>query len=256
MRFYPLRRIRIFVVLLILLVVVYGLYRLTANWHYILPVESGKVAYLATFDTFQEDWNLAAGRLKSQILDTGALRLDVGDVNSLPFAEANPYFSDFDLQVAASPVEGPENNGYGVIFRLQNKDNSSPDDDDFYLFLISSDGYYRVVRSFNHEQKELSMWISSPVINQHVGVTNFLRVIAKGDQFQFFVNGQQMLLCIPDNPDALSTYSEQTGECQDGKMLDTLVDTSIPNGQIGVAAETFDESGVVVDFDNLVVYGP
>jgi hypothetical protein len=247
---------RIFAILFIVLLVDYGLNRLTANWHYVLPVESGKVAYLATFDALQQDWNLSVGRLKSEILDTGVLRLEVGDIKSLPFAEANPYFGDFDLQVEATPVDGPENNGYGVIFRLQNKDNSSPDDDDFYLFLISSDGYYRVVRSFNHEQKELSTWIPSPAVIQHTGVTNRLRVVAKGDQFQFFINGQQVALCIPDDPTARSTYSEQTGECTGGKMLDTLADSSIPNGQIGVAAETFDEAGVVVDFDNLVVYGP
>jgi hypothetical protein len=38
--------------------------------------------------------------------------------------------------------------------------------------------------------------------------------------------------------------------------LDTLVDASIPNGQLGVVAQSLDESGVVVDFDNVVVYGP
>lgn len=249
------RRIRIFVVLLILLAVTFGLNRLTANWHYVLPVETGKVAYVATFDTFQQDWNLAPGRLKSEILDTGALRLEVGDVNSLPFSEAKPYFADFDLRVQATPIDGPQdnNNGYGVIFRLQNKDNSSPDDDDFYLFLVSSDGYYRVVRAFNREQTELSTWIPSPAVNQGLNVTNWLRVVAKGDQFQFYINGQQVQLCIPDDPTQKSTY---TTACLGGKMLDSLVDDSIPNGQIGVAAQTFDEAGVVVDFDNLVVYGP
>ncbi len=245
----------IFLVLLVLLIVVYGLYRLTAHWHYVLPVEPGKVAYLATFDTFQEDWSLAAGRLKSEIISPGVLRMTVGDVNSLPFAEASPYFSDFDLRVQASPVDGPEdnNNGYGVIFRLDNKDDSSPDDDDFYLFLISSDGYYRVVRSLNGKQVELSTWVPSSLVVQGLNVSNQLRVVAKGDHFQFFINNQPVQLCIPDDPNGKSTY---TTECVGGKMMDTLVDSSIPNGQIGVAAETFDDPNVVVDFDNLVVYGP
>src|SRR5262245_40612249 len=112
-----LRRMLLFIILIVLLAAAYALNRATTHWHYVLPVEAGKVAYLATFDGLKEDWNLAQGRLKSEILDTGVLRLDVGDVNSLPFAEAKPYFADFDLRIQATPVEGPENNGYGVIFR-------------------------------------------------------------------------------------------------------------------------------------------
>lgn len=246
------RFLRWFVILLVILLGVYGLNWLTAHWHYILPGEAGQVVYLATFDTFQEDWNLAAGRLTSEIVEPGVLRLEVGDSNSLPFAEAFPHFGDFDLRVETRVMDGPLNNGYGVIFRLQNQDNSSPDDDNFYLFLISSDGYYRVVRSFNREQKDLSTWIPSEAIHQGVDARNWLRVTAKGDHFQFYINDQQVQLCIPDDLNAASTY---TTECVKGQMVDMLVDGMIPNGQIGVAAQTFDEAGVIVDFDNLVVYG-
>ncbi|MBA3874283.1 MAG: hypothetical protein H0X30_34570 [Anaerolineae bacterium] len=249
------RRFLIIVVLLLLLAAAYLANHLTAHLHYIVPVEAGKVAYIATFDDFKSDWALAEGRLKVQILDTGVLRIEVGDVDKLPFSQAAPYFADFDVRAQTSAVDGPESNGYGLIFRLQNKDNSSPADDDFYLFEISSDGYYRVLRSFNGVQKELSTWIPSPVINQHIGATNFIRVNAKGDQFQFFINNQQVQLCIPDDPNGTSTFPA-TGQCVGGKMLDTLVDASIPNGQLGVVAQSLDESGVIVDFDNVVVYGP
>jgi len=250
-----LRRFFMILVLLLLLGASYFANRLTAHLHYIVPVEAGKVAYIATFDDFKSDWTQAEGRLKVQILDTGSLRITVGDVDKLPFSQAKPYFADFDIRAQTTAVDGPEGNGFGLIFRLQTKDNSSPADDDFYLFEISSDGYYRVLRSFNGDQKELSTWIPSPVINQHIGATNFLRVNAKGDHFQFYVNNQQVQLCIPDDPNGVSTFPA-TGQCVGGKMLDTLVDSSIPNGQLGVVAQSLDEQGVVVDFDNVVVYGP
>ena len=249
------RRFLIIVVLLLLLGASYLANHFTAHLHYIIPVEAGKVAYIATFDDFKSDWALAEGRLKVQILDTGVLQIEVGDVDKLPFSEAKPYFADFDVRAQTIAVDGPESNGYGLIFRLQNKDNSSPSDDDFYLFEISSDGYYRVLRSFNGVQKELSTWIPSSIINQHIGAINFIRVNAKGDQFQFFINNQQVQLCVPDDPNGTSTFPA-TGECVGGKMLDTLVDSSIPNGQLGVVAQSLDEAGVVVDFDNIVVYGP
>jgi hypothetical protein len=251
-----LRRLLLLIGLALLLALAVWLNRQSAQWHYIMPVEAGKVAYLATFDAFPEDWNLAQGRLKSDILPEGVLRMDVGGVNSLPFAEAHPFFADFDARVQATPVGGPLNNGYGMIFRLQNKRNASPDDDDFYLFMVSSDGYYQVVRSVNGNSRELSTWVPSPAVVQGVGVMNTLRVVAKGAHFRFFVNGQAVQLCLPDEPTARSTYNERTGECLGGKMVDELVDDSIANGQIGVAAQTFDEMGVVVDFDNLVIYGP
>ncbi len=249
------RRFLILLVLLLLLGASYLANRLTAHLHYIVPVEAGKVAYIATFDDFKSDWTQTDGRLKVQILDSGSLRITVGDVDKLPFSQAKPYFGDFDMRAQAAAVDGPQSNGFGLIFRLQNKDNTSPTDDDFYLFEISSDGYYRVLRSFENDQKELSTWIPSSLINQHIGATNFLRVNAKGDQFQFFINNQQVQLCIPDDPNGVSTFPV-TGECVGGKMLDTLVDASIPNGQLGVVAQSLDEQGVVVDFDNVVVYGP
>ncbi len=249
------RRFLNLLVLLLLLGASYLVNRLTAHLHYIVPVEAGKVAYIATFDDFKSDWTQADGRLKVHILDTGTLRIEVGDVDKLPFSQAKPYFGDFDIRAQMTAVDGPEGNGFGLIFRLQNKDNTSPTDDDFYLFEISSDGYYRVLRSFNETQKELSTWIPSDVINQHIGTTNFLRVNAKGDHFQFYINNQQVQLCIPDDPNGVSTFPA-TGQCVRGKMLDTLVDASIPNGQLGVVAQSLDEQGVVIDFDNVVVYGP
>ena len=249
------RRFMILLVLLLLLAVAYLANRFTVHLHYIVPVETAKVAYIATFDDFISDWAQTEGRLKVQILDTGTLRIEVSETDKLPFSQAKPYFGDFDVRVQTTAVDGPEGNGYGLIFRLQNKDNTSPSDDDFYLFEISSDGYYRVLRAFNGVQKELSTWIPSPVINQHIGSTNFIRVNAKGDQFQFYINTHQVQLCIPDDPNGTSTFPA-TGQCVGGKMVDTLVDVSIPNGQLGVVAQSLDEAGVVVDFDNVVVYGP
>lgn len=249
------RRFLFLFVPLVLFGLAYLLNRATANWHYIIPVEAAKVAYIATFDDFVEDWSLSQGRLKTEILETGVLRIEVGETNSLPFAQASPHFGDFDLRVDTVVVDGPENNGFGLIYRLQTHDNSGPGDDDFYLFEISNDGYYRVLRSLDGVQKELSTWIPTDIIQTSLGAFNALRVIAQGGEFQFFVNNQLLQLCIPDDPEGVSTFPA-TGECIGGKMLDHLIDVTIPTGQIGVAAQSFDEEGVIIDFDNFLVVGP
>src|SRR5262249_1323216 len=134
---FALRRLLIILVLLVLAGAAYLANRFTANLHYVVPVEPGKVAYIATFDDFKSDWSLAEGRLKAQIIDPGVLQISVGDVEKLPFSQAKPYFGDFDVRAETVAVDGPESNGFGLIYRLQTKDNSQISDDEFYMFEIS-----------------------------------------------------------------------------------------------------------------------
>lgn len=255
----PLRRFIFLLALVLVLAAVYVLNRLTANWHYIIPVEPGQVAYIAAFDGFADEWQLYEGVLSAQVLPDGVLRLEAGSPNSGPFSAARPYFADFDLRVEAKPVQGPLDNAYGVIFRLEDNGNSSPADDSYYWFFISSDGYYQVMRVLNGVQKRLSDWIPSPAIRPGLGITNWLRVVATGDTFRFYINNQPVQLCVPDDPAGESTFTA-LGECVGGQMLDTLTDGSIAAGKIGLIVHAFDkradEPGVMVDFDNLVIFGP
>lgn len=217
--------------------------------HYVTSAQPGEVMFAAAFDGLEDDWQeYDDGQLAASIAD-GTLRLTVNAFQRLPYSLARPYFADFDLRVTATAVDGPLNNGFGVIFRVQDSNN-------YYQFLTSSDGYYQVQRSVDGVVKVLSIWIPSDIVNQGFDVANDLRVVARGDLFNFYINGQPVALCIPDDPTAESTYNDLTGECLGGQMLETLTDASIPSGQIGVVAQSFDEAGVVVDFDNVVVTAP
>lgn len=242
------RKALILVGLAVLALVFHSLSRLAADWHYVIPSEPGAVLYVATFDAFLEDWDLYEGRLSAQV-ENGALVLEANAEHSLPFSAAAPYFDDFDLTVQAQALGGPLNNGFGVVFRLRDPRN-------YYLFLVSSDGYYRVVREVDGVQRELSTWIPSSAVSQGIGAINHLRVVAQDNTFRFFVNGQPLALCLPADPTHYSTYNELTGECQGGSMITTLVDSSIGAGRLGVIVMALDEPGVRVAFDNLVVYGP
>lgn len=242
------RRILPIILLVLVLLGFVFLSRALANWHYVIPSESNSLLYIATFDGFNEDWAQYAGRLSSQV-ENGALRLNVDEPVAGPYSVASPYFADFDVQVQAYVADGPEENGFGIVFREQDPNN-------FYYFLLGSDGYYQVVRSLNGEERVLSNWIETESINTGIGAENQLRVVGRGGSFQFYANDQLLLLCIPDDPNALSTYFN--GNCVDGTMMDTLVDASFPSGRLGVIAMTIQgsDTGVVVDFDNLLVYAP
>lgn len=235
-------------ILLLLVAILAGLTAISnvsATWHFVVPAEAGKLLYAASFDSFLDEWELYEGRLSAQVED-GELHIGVNVTDSAPFSVASLYFGDFDLRAQAAAVNGPVNNGYGVIFRVQNPHT-------YYFFLISSDGYYRVQRAVDDEIKILSDWIPSPLVKQGLNAENNLRVVARGDQFQFYINGEPVEVCIPDNPEGISTYMDG---CVGGQMQATLIDDSIGAGQLGFVAMTLDEPGVEVGYDNMVVYGP
>ncbi len=258
------RRILVLIVLVVIFAALLALSRSAASWqHTIVSGSSGALLYVASFDGagsdgFNGDWSQYPGRLAAQI-DAGQMRISVGEPSGGAYSVAQPHFGDFDLRVDAQAISGPVDNGYGVVFRLQNQDNTQLADDNYYLFLISSDGYYRVSRVVDGDVRVISDWIQSPLIQQGLDAVNHLRVVAQGDQFHFYVNDQPVQLCIPDDPSAQSTINSVTGECMGGSMQDALTDGTIPNGQIGVTALwTADATAdpVVAAFDNLLVYAP
>jgi uncharacterized protein (DUF2141 family) len=127
-------------------------------------------------------------------------------------------FRDFKLEVEAAEEGGPNDNNYGVVLRLLDKDN-------YYRFRISGDGYYGFSKRENGEWSEIIPWTQSSAIN--IGrATNLIEAECNGDKFTFYVNGITL------------------GGC---------TDSSFSSGNIGLVAGTFDEAGVQVGFDNLKV---
>lgn len=253
------RKLLLIVVLAAVLALMVWLNGLAANWHYVVSGEPGELLYTAAFDGFLEEWSLYEGRLSAQVVGD-ALRITADAPQSGPFSYASPHFADFDLTVQTRAVVGSLDNAYGVIFRLDRKANMDPADDSYYLFLISSDGYYRLKRVVDGEVRVISTWIASPHIRQGVGAdapVNTIRVLADGPDFRFFINGEPVTLCIPDNPEHESTL-DALGECMDGEMVEVLVDNLLPSGQVGFAVEVgqMQEPGTVVDFDNVLIYMP
>lgn len=255
------RRLLVLIILVVLFVVLFFFIRSAASWkHAVVTGDAGALLYVASFDGgaadgFNADWEQYAGQLSAQ-LDAGQLRISVGKPKGRAYSVAAPYYADFDLRVEARAVEGPIDNGYGVVFRLQDKANSNFEDNSYYVFLISSDGFYQVSRVVDGDEKIISVWNQSPLVNQGLDAVNRLRVIARSDQFSFYINDQPVQLCVPDDPNGESTF-DALGNCM-GTMIDTLTDATIPNGQIGVSAIVTDTGGegVVAAFDNVVVYAP
>lgn len=279
-------RLTVLVILLALLVGVNAIYASIADTVIIREGDAGDLLYVSAFDGFLDEWDLYTGQQNTQIVDD-ALQIGVTTPGTDAWSTANHVFADFDVTLKVQAVDGPIDNGFGIIFRFQSGNEaacdlpmvilcgiadmsqwanaairqvvdvrSGADSNQYYTFLISSDGYYSVWKVENGVEEKLSAWIASPLINQDLNAENTIRVVGRGSQFQFFINGEQVNLCIPDDPEAVSTVSG--GECIEGTMKGVLSDDSIPIGQLGAIARATltGGSGVVIQFDNMTVFSP
>ncbi len=152
--------------------------------------------------------------------DRGAYRIAVYDTELATWGYPEPTndFEDFVIEVDAHRVDGPEDNEYGIITRVQ-------PDYSFYLFSISSTGHVSIQKQIAGEWEYLVAWTASPAVRQG-GEINRLRVTCQGAKLRFFVNGQPVAQADDD---------------------------SFRSGNIGLLASAGDIGGVVAAFDNLHV---
>jgi hypothetical protein len=167
-------------------------------------------------------WQAESDATAQVEVSEGTLQINIAAANQLAWARAGQDLSDFHLTVEASQVSGPDDNGYGVLTRMQDSDN-------FYLFSISGDGFYMVSKFVDGQQQLLGPnWTPSQAIQQGQA-TNTLEVICQGNTLTFLVNGQ---------------------------LLSEVNDNELSKGDIGLYAGTFYETGVEIHFDNLALAEP
>ena len=242
----------------------------------------GTALYAAAFDAYVDEWDLYQGQQSASIGDD-ALELAVASAQTAAWSAARHRFLDFDIRVSARALAGSIDNAFGIIFDLNAKDETCrlpalilcglgewlpllgaamermlepAEPAAYHAFLISSDGYYSLRRMQNGAQETLSAWIPSPAINQDLNAENVIRVVARGNELMFFVNGQQLPMCLPNSRDARSTYVG--GECVDGALHDRVGRAGSGGGRLGLIAEATQTGGggVIVQFDNVIVMMP
>ena len=238
-----------------------------------LPVavpQPGKLLYATSFegDADAAEWDLYEGRDSAQIRavelqptpDGAPDRLEVRGqalvitydspiTNEVVFSALDRKFTDMDLRVTARQLSGPDDNQFGVVFRYRDHNN-------YYAFFISGDGYYSLVKRKDGVLTDISTWGRSDAIA--VGqAANAIRVVAQGDAFRFFVNGQPMPLCLPGE-NVYSMWNPVTGACVTSEPVLVFRDPDFSQGGVALAAGTsVDLSGaVVIAFDDLTIEGP
>jgi hypothetical protein len=226
--------------------------------------QPGELLYASTFEALNDEWDTHSGRDSVAIVDAGALAVQMppGDLTPLNgkvllvthgtplageivWAATDRKFNDMDLRVTAQRVSGPVDNQYGVVFRLHDPKN-------LYVFRISSNGWYSLAKVKNDVQEEISVWNRSEAIRQGDSA-NEIRVVARGDEFRFFVNGQPMPLCFKgENLNSMWV----DGKCITSEATYVYKDSEFRQGGIGLVAGTIYGEVVAVAFDDLLIVGP
>ncbi len=276
-----LMRFVLLIVLIIMLIAVNVLYQPASNWNSVQTGEPGELVYAAGFDGFEDEWLLFEGRQYAQIIE-GVLRLGLESPGTF-YSASTATYADFDVTVTTRAVEGEmQNDGYGIIFRLS--ENSTEQGctrqfvivcnleqiplldtaiglaapapkaqaEGYYLFLISNDGFYQILR-VNDElaaAEEITIWhYSNGLLNEGVGEENRIRIVGQDNQFIFFLNGEPAPLCIP------LEGQRPTGDIDDciGEETFFWEDDTFSTGKLGVVISG---SNDVVEFDNFTVTIP
>ncbi len=182
-------------------------------------------------DSFVDDvncgWIVYSGAESADIAN-GVLTLNASTSGVIAWTNPERTFIDTEIAVQTRQVSGPNDNAYGVICRYV-------DDENFYIFLISGDGYYAIGKYESGVSQiqyltgsDPNFFVQSDTINTGIA-TNLLRVTCLGDQLSLAINGISVA---------------------------TVSDDSFASGDIGVAASTFETGRVVIEFDNLTVTTP
>jgi len=193
----------------------------SAEDHAALP--TGEVLFKDDFSNPDSGWGRVVAENGVTDYVNGAYRIFVNETNTDTWANPELTFGDVKIEVEATKNGGPYDNDFGVMCRYQNLNQ-------YYFFIISSDGYYGIGK-VNHEQQELLGADSlqpSEIIRQG-NATNQIQADCIGDELSLTVNGEKLF---------------------------SVRDADFTSGDVGLIAGTFDEPGTDIYFDNFLVLKP
>jgi len=138
------------------------------------------------------------------------------------YGESQRYFTDFILEVETWLVGGTDDNWHAVSYRWKDEDN-------YYAFGISADGYYEITKWVNDNRTAFVEPTFSSYINQGQGAINLIHIECIGSSLSLSVNGH---------------------------LLREVIDNTYTGGDISLAANSLAGTFTEIAFDNIVVTEP
>ncbi len=164
-----------------------------------------------------EAWHFASDAGAEIAVDEGRMTIRIRQPQEIAWATTDYACGRCMLEVEATALDGPADNEFGLLVHVH-------DDETFYAFGVSSDGYGHAARYEAGEWVPLRDWEPTACVATGIGVPNHLVLTVDEGDFTLAV-----------------------GDCE----VLRLHDEALAEGTIGLYAGSFDEGGVLVAFDNL-----
>ncbi|MEW6568772.1 MAG: hypothetical protein AB1449_11535 [Chloroflexota bacterium] len=187
------------------------------------PAGPGDVLFQDSFEHSSSGWDRYQGDDYRSDYSDGTYQIEVLLPRTDAWSTPGLVFGDVQIEVDARKLGGPDDNLFGVLCRYRDASN-------FYFFLISSDGYAGI----GMREEGTARLLSAETMEPHPAVAlgeavNHLSVRCQGSSLDFSVNG------IPVGSVSSSLW---------------------PEGDVGLIAGSYEEPGVVIEFDNFSVLQP
>jgi hypothetical protein len=149
----------------------------------------------------------------------------VHQINTSAVSVVGAEWDNVLLQVDARLADGSSDNNHGLLCRYRDLNH-------FYAFLVSSDGYYAIVKVIGASpflvlSGDGTYLLPSEAIQTGPDAVNEIRALCDGDQLALYVNGQQ---------------------------LASVSDTDLTSGDVGFLVSTYSDGATEIRFDNLLAW--
>ena len=189
-----------------------------------LQTPTNGILFSDDFSNAGKKWDQYTGSSYTTDYYNAAFRIIVNDTRTDAWASpGKESFTDTRIEVDATKNGGPDDNDFGIICRYTGADS-------FYYAIISSDGYYSIMKMTSEKGKFIgrdSMHESNR-INQGAA-TNHIRFDCAGSTLTLYANGFQ---------------------------LDQQTDSEYTTGNVGLISGALGTAGTDILFDNFYVYKP
>ncbi|HNB51211.1 MAG TPA: hypothetical protein PK530_04685 [Anaerolineales bacterium] len=190
------------------------------------PTADPNILFTDDFSSNSSGWDTVRDTTGMTDYDQGGYRIQVLETNTDYWANPNnlSVLTDVSVSVEVKKLAGPDDNDFAILCRYVDQDN-------FYAFLGSSDGFYGITKVVAGEQQLIGQdsLMSTDAITQGEGVMNTLRADCVGSTLTLYINGTQIA---------------------------SVQDTTFASGIVGLMAGTYDTAGTDILFDNFVVRKP
>jgi len=184
---------------------------------------TGNIIAQDDFSSSNSGWSAQDTEAGSSGYKDGQYIIAVDEVNYDIWGNNNKEYTDIIIDVDVQVLQSANGTGgFGIMCRYIDNEN-------YYKLEVDEDGYFIIYKYLNNEFVVLYDWDHLSSLENKKSLN--LSASCIGNEFKLFVD--DILLA--------TAYDE---------------DSSFSQGYIGLVGGVFDDPGVVVGFDNLIVYAP